>query len=418
MKIGIIGLGYVGLPLSFELSKKFKVIGFDKNHEKIKKLKNNFNYVNDETFKKNKNIIFSDNPEQLKTCSTFIICVPTPVYKNNKPDIRLLISAYQIVKKFLKKDDLVISESTVYPGLTNSISKKILEKKNFKINQDFFVGYSPERINPGDKIHNIKNIYKVISSEKPQALNKMKKIYSQVTNKIYATNKIEIAEASKAIENAQRDINVAFINEVSKILIKNNIPVHEVLKAALTKWNFLNFKPGLVGGHCIGVDPYYLNHFSQKSKVQSKVIISGRKLNDSMPLYFYRLFLKKLFLNKKKKYRVLFMGVTFKENINDFRNSKSLEICKYLKKNKMIILDIFDPMINTSDLKKAEGMLVHSVLPKQKYDAFFIGSKHSQFKKLKINCFQKLSNKNSIIFDIFNFLNFNKNSNNPKYITI
>lgn len=418
MKLAIIGLGYVGLPLALELSKNFKTVGFDKNLSKVKLLNNGYNYVESKNFKKNKNILFSNNIKDLKQCNVFIICVPTPVSKNNKPDLTLLESAFKIIKNVIKKKDLIISESTVYPGITRKLSKKILENKNFIFNKDFYVGYSPERINPGDKVHNIKNIYKIISCENVSALLKMKKIYSSVTNKLYITKNIEVAEASKVIENAQRDINIAFINEISKIMIKNKIPVYEVLKAAKTKWNFLNFKPGLVGGHCIGVDPYYLNDYAIKSKINSRVILSGRKTNNSMPYFFYNLFLKNLKKTIKKKYNVLFMGVTFKENVNDFRNSKAIEIINLLKKNKKINLSIYDPLVNKKDIMNSYKLHVDKMIKIKKYDAILFGTKHSEFKKLNENKMNKLLVNNGLVFDIFNFLKFNNNKIHFKYLTI
>lgn len=411
MKITIIGLGYVGLPLALELSKKYEVLGFDKDQIKINYLNNNYNPVEGKKFNKNKNILFTTNQNLIKEYDIHIICVPTPIYKNNKPDLRLLSGAFKMLGKLIKKEDLVISESTVYPGLTNDLAKKFLEKKNFKLNKNFFLGYSPERINPGDKINKIDNIYKIISSESVFALKTMKKIYRSVTKKIHSVKKIEIAEASKAIENAQRDINIAFINEVSKTLIKNNIPVYDVLKAAETKWNFLKFQPGLVGGHCIGVDPYYLNFYAKKSKINPKVITAGREINDSMSKFFLSLFLKKLYKKKLKKYSVLFLGITFKENINDFRNSKSLETAKILKKNKKIRLDIVDPFVNKKIFLLENKILIKKNIPEKKYDAIFLGVKHDIFKNLNLN---KKIKKNGMVFDIFNFFKV-KNSNSKFY---
>jgi len=417
MKIAVLGMGYVGLPLTLELSKKFQVVGFDKDFSKIKKLKKRINYIDDKKLKQRNNLQFSNKIDLLKNCNIYIICVPTPVFKNNKPDVRLLTSAFKILRNIIKKNDLVISESTVYPGLTQLLSKKILERKNFITDKDFFLGYSPERINPGDRINKLKNICKIISSHTPKALKKMKKIYSSVADKIYITKKIQVAEASKVIENAQRDINIAFINEVSKVMIRNKIPVFEVLKAANTKWNFLDFKPGLVGGHCIGVDPYYLNFYAKKSKIRSKVIISGREVNDRMPHYFSNIFLKELFKKKKNFYKILMLGVTFKENINDFRNSKALEICKYLKKNKKITIDIFDPMIDLKNFRKFNQFKTYNTFPKKKYDAFFLGAKHLRFKSISEKDFKMHSFKNSILFDIFNFFKL-KDSKFINYITI
>jgi len=415
MKITILGLGYVGLPLALELSKKYSVLGFDTDKVKINNLNHNYNPVEGKKFKKNKNILFSTNQNLIRDNNIHIICVPTPIYKNNKPDLRLLSGAFKMLGKLIKKRDLVISESTVYPGLTNYLARKYLEKKNFQLNKNFYLGYSPERINPGDKINKINNIYKVISSESTFALKTMRKVYSTVTKKIHSVKQIEIAEASKAIENAQRDINIAFINEVSKTLIKNNIPVYEVLKAAGTKWNFLKFQPGLVGGHCIGVDPYYLNFYAKKSKINPKVIIAGREVNDSMPDFYLNLFLKKLYERKLKKYSILFLGITFKENINDFRNSKPLEVAKALNKNKKINLEIVDPYVEKEVFFNENKIVINKNVSKKKYDAIFLGVKHDFFKKLKL---ENKIKKDGFIFDIFNFLKIKSSKSKFNFKTI
>jgi len=423
MNIAIIGLGYVGLPLAQELSKTFRVVGYDLKKSKIKQLKNGIDYTNlNKKFSVKKKLTFTNDLSEIKTSNVFIICVPTPVYKNKNPDIRLLENVFYNLSKIIKKKDIVISESTVYPGLTEFLAKKYLQKKNFKLNKDFFLGYSPERINPGDKKNTIKNIYKIIASSDKNTLTKIKKIYSTITKKIYSVDKIEIAESAKIIENAQRDINIAFINEITKILIKNKIPVYKVLKAASTKWNFLNFKPGLVGGHCIGVDPYYLDYFSKQSRVKSEVIISGRKTNDQMSNFFLNEFLKnleKISFKKNRMIKILILGITFKENINDFRNSKIISIYKKMKNlNKKLSIDVYDPHVDRKEIYKLEKIKILKVLNKNKYDAFFLGTKHKYFKKNYNIILNKHSFKHSFVYDIFNFLEPIKNKIKIKHITI
>ena len=320
-KIAIIGLGYVGLPLAIEFGKKYETFGYDIDQNRIKYLKKGLDKTKE--FKKNyisssKKLIFVNKIKQLENCNIFIVTVPTPIFKNNTPDLRSIIDATKKIGSILKKNSMVIYESTVYPGLTEEICIPILEKfSNLKSNKDFYYGYSPERINPGDKSHQLTNIKKIVSGSNNFSSKKIKEIYKSIIKAgIHMAPSIKVAEAAKVIENIQRDINVAFANELFKIFEKMKLNTYDVLKAANTKWNFLDFKPGLVGGHCIGVDPYYLLHKCKQIKFTSKIITAGRKVNDEMSYYYANLINKKIKEKfKKKKIKMLVMGYTFKKNI-------------------------------------------------------------------------------------------------------
>ena len=328
IKIGIIGLGYVGLPLAIALQKYFKIDAYDSNLEKIEELRK-FKDRNDQfskiLLKRAKNINYHENIEKLENCNIYIVAVPTPVSKSNKPDLSILKKATLEVCKIISKGDTVIYESTVYPGVTEEVCVPIIEAKTkLKLNKSFFCGYSPERINPGDDKRTIEKIVKITSGSNKKTSNLVDKIYKKISKVgTYKTESIKVAEAAKVIENAQRDINIAFMNEIKIIFDKIDIDINQVLKAANTKWNFLNFKPGFVGGHCIGVDPYYLSHLAKKNYYNPKVILSGRNINDNMSFYESLNFSKKIKnLNKSKKNKILIMGATFKENCKDMRNSK------------------------------------------------------------------------------------------------
>ena len=405
IKICVIGLGYVGLPLAISLSKKFKVIGFDKNSQRVSQLKKGLDLTNEVSVKsiKKTKIFFTHNQKYLSQCNIFIITVPTPVDKKNKPDLKSIKEATQIVAKNLVKDNLVIYESTVFPGCTDEILIPILKQKSkLKLNQDFFVGYSPERIDPGLSKHKLTNQTKIISGSNKKALALVKYIYQKIIKKkLHPTENIKIAEAAKIIENTQRDINIAFINELSILFHKLNINTKDVLLAAQTKWNFLKFKPGLVGGHCIGIDPYYLKYKAIKSGMKPNMISSGREVNDSIPEFIFKETSKIIKLKKKKnlKNKILFLGITFKENCNDFRNSKALDLYKLFKINKNEI-DVYDPVVNKRYLFDLYKIKVLKKLKKNYYDIIVISVPHEKIKKFSLNFLRSLGNEKSIIIDI------------------
>ena len=407
-KISIIGMGYVGLPLAVAFQNYYKVIGFDSKISRIKELNKGIDInsqFNKNKLKKCTNLKFTKNLEDLDDTDFFIVTVPTPIYKNKDPNLSHLRDACKLIGKKLKKNNTIIFESTVYPGCTENFCAKILEKTSGKIfNKDFFLGYSPERINFGDAKHSLENIKKIVSGSNKKTLSIVSKIYSKIINAgVYECDNIITAEAAKAIENAQRDINIAFVNEISIIFQKLNIDTYEVLNAAKTKWNFLDFKPGLVGGHCIGVDPYYLTYIAKKVGVTTKVIGSGRKTNDEMSEFLSKIILKKTLNNfkKLKKIRILVLGLSFKENINDIRNSKSIDLCNQLSSSKCIV-DAIDPLINEKiDFKKFSfNKLIYE---KKKYHALVLAVPHTKIIN-SINSYKKLLYRNSIIFDIKNSL--------------
>ena len=397
-KIAILGLGYVGLPLAVNLSPHFKVLGFDISNERVKELKLGIDKtleVEKKVLKKalNKNLKITDKFKDLIKCNVFIATVPTPIDNKNRPDLKPLKSVCKIIAGLLKKGDIVVFESTVFPGATEEICAKELEKnkKKLKSGVDFFLGYSPERVNPGDKEHTIDKINKVVSGQNSDVERALLDIYSKLTlGKIYLAKNIKVAEASKVIENAQRDINIAFINEVTKICSKLGISVYDVLEASKTKWNFLPFSPGLVGGHCIGVDPYYLSHKATQLKINPNVILSGRKTNDQMPKFVAQQIKIKL----EKNAKVLFLGFTFKEDVPDLRNSKSIELLKILK-SLNIKIDTFDPFVSLSNFNNIDfGKVVNHT-----YDGVIISVPHSFFIE-KINTIKKFLKPKGTIFDI------------------
>ena len=400
-KICIIGLGYVGLPLSLEFSKYYNVIGFDKDRERVKEL-NNFFDRNSEfensDIKKSKNINFTNNENFLKDCNIYIITVPTPVKKNKIPDLNPLKKSSKLVGKFLKKKDIVIYESTVYPGCTEDFCVPILAKySKLTYKKDFFCGYSPERINFGDNKHKLTDIKKITSGSNTKISNVIDKLYSKIIKAgTYKAESIIIAEAAKVIENTQRDLNIAYINELSIIFNKLKINTQKVLNAAASKWNFVNFKPGLVGGHCIGVDPYYLTYKSKKIGYSPKLILKGRAINDEMPEYIFQK-VKKII---KKKSKVLFLGASFKENIPDFRNSKSLDLFKLIKK--YYKADLVDPLINPKIFQESEKIKISKKISSNNYDVVIVAVKHDKIKKFGLNKIIKVSKKNVTLIDIFN----------------
>ena len=405
-KIAVIGLGYVGLPLASALAKRFQVVGFDINKKRIKELNNGFDSTNELSSDQvsenlNKNIIYTDNEIKLAETNFYIVTVPTPINKNKTPNLNPVISASKTVAKYLKKGAIVVFESTVYPGVTEDICVPILEKgSRLKYNDDFFVGYSPERINPGDKEHTVTKIKKVVSASSPEALDKISELYGTViTAGVYEAESIKVAEAAKVIENAQRDINIAFVNELSVIFEKMGIDTNQVLKAAGTKWNFLNFFPGLVGGHCIGVDPYYLAHKSKELGYNPEIILSGRRMNDNMPIYLVSRIIKKLLSNNNlsQTKTALILGAAFKENCPDLRNSKVYDIYNELLDYNFQI-EVYDPVADFSELSQLfKNSAIDSISKDKKYDVLIIAVSHKEF--LGINP-ESFINKNSVVFDV------------------
>ena len=397
-KISVIGLGYVGLPLANRLSKYYNVVGFDTNTSRIQELKAGIDRNNDVDQKilvKSK-IFFTQNIEETKKSDFFIVTVPTPVDQRKKPNLKSINSACKLVAPNLKKGSIVIFESTVYPGLTEEICKPILENySKLSSPTDFGIGYSPERINPGDKVHTIEKISKIVSGQTNSICNKIYLVYNKIIKaKVYKASSIKIAESAKIIENAQRDLNIAYMNELSIIFNKMNIDTNEVISLASTKWNFLNFKPGLVGGHCISVDPYYLTYKSKKVGYHPKFILSGREINDNMPNYIVSK-IKAKNRNKKIK-KINFFGITFKENCSDFRNSLSLKMYELLRKNFKI--DLHDPYYEGKFLNK--NTFVKKFKDMGKADLNIISVSHEFYIKKKKYFMNNIFKKKSIIFDL------------------
>ncbi len=412
-KIGVIGLGYVGLPLSLKFAEKNQVIGFDLSKKRILELKKGFDtnreIKNNQIFKKK--ILFSDNPKNLKNCNIFIITVPTPVNSQNEPDLKLLKSACHIVGKFLKKNSIVIIESTVYPGCTEEFCVPILEKiSKLVFNKDFSLGYSPERVNPGDSKHSIDKITKIVSASNKNSEQIVKKLYQSITKKVFLTKSIKIAESAKVIENIQRDLNIAFVNEVNLIFKKMKINTKQVLKAASTKWNFIKFNPGLVGGHCIGVDPYYLTYRAKKSSYNPKVILAGRILNNYISEFVLNEINKlsyKFF--KRKKIKLLILGITFKEDIADTRNSQVIKIIKKLKHN-LFDIYVYDPNVDKNfKFENKRIKMLRQLKYRNFFDGVFIGTPHKKIIKMGGKKIKSLCKDRSFIYDL-------KSSIESKYI--
>ena len=398
LNISIIGLGYVGLPVAVKLSNFFNVLGFDKNKQRIKELKklsDKNREISSKELKKSK-LQYSTNIQDLENSDIFIVTVPTPVTQSNQPDLKPLLLACKDIGKIISKGSTVIFESTVYPGVTEDICGPQIKKySNLIPGKDFYLGYSPERMNPGDKIHTVDKITKVISGDTNKTKSILKKIYGKINSgKIFVAKNIKTAEAAKVIENTQRDINVAFVNEITKLFKKIDLNIHDVLKTAETKWNFLKFYPGLVGGHCIGVDPYYLSFLAKKKKIGSNLILAGRKINNDFPTFLAQ-FINK-FLNKKKN--ILVLGLTFKENVSDLRNTKVIDLIKLLKK-KSHKVDVNDPCADASEAKKLNIKLI-SLSQKYKYDVIILAVPHNYYKKLNYSFFNKKLNRDGKIFDL------------------
>tara|TARA_Y100000768_G_scaffold63599_1_gene43706 strand:- start:7182 stop:8462 length:1281 start_codon:yes stop_codon:yes gene_type:complete len=406
LKLAIIGMGYVGLPLAMEFEKKRSVIGFDINKQRIKELNLGMDRNLETSKKKLKNLkrlVFTSSTNVLKKANCYIITVPTPINKLKKPDLKPLFNASKIVGKYIKKGSLIIYESTVYPGCIEEDCVPILQKySGLKFNVDFFCGYSPERINPGDKDHTVSNIKKITSGSNEKIAVLVDDLYNEiVTVGTHKAKSIKIAEAAKVIENTQRDLNIAFINELSIIFNRMKIDTKSVLDAAKTKWNFLPFSPGLVGGHCIGVDPYYLTYKSKKIGYYPKITLAGRYLNDKMGNYV----VSQLVLAMKKKSiklkgaKILIMGLTFKENCADIRNSGIKNVIKELKKLKCDV-DLHDPWVNKEDIKKTYNMFPKLYLKNNFYDSVVIAVAHDKFKTMGINKIFNLCKNNHIIYDL------------------
>jgi UDP-N-acetyl-D-galactosamine dehydrogenase len=417
--VGVVGLGYVGLPIALEFGKKIKTFGLDNNNKRIESLKNFLDYngeVTTKEIKKSKKLFLTSNITDLSACNVFIVTVPTPLKKKNLPDLSLIINATQNIAKILKPNDIVIYESTVYPGVTEEICVPILKKisrlsysntnlKNFT--KGFYCGYSPERINPGDKKNSLKNISKVVSGSNYKVTKFIKKIYELIIKKkIYIAPSIKVAEAAKIIENTQRDLNIALANEFLIIFEKMNINFDEVFKAASTKWNFLRFQPGLVGGHCIGVDPYYLTYKAKKTGTNPKLILAGRDINDNMSTFYAKKCLSELKKRKiyRKNFSILFLGATFKENISDCRNSKVFNLVKDFEKFGSDI-NIFDPHILKKDVPKDLKSYFVPYPKKNKYDCVILSVKHAFYAKKNFqNKIKSFANKNFLLFDLKYFL--------------
>ncbi len=411
IKIAVIGLGYVGLPLARLFATKHAVVGFDINQARVTSLQSGIDTtleIDDEALQKvllkksdtSIGLYCTTALDDIADCNYYIITVPTPVDKNNRPDLTPLYKSSETVGKVLKKGDIVIYESTVYPGVTEEECVPVLEKiSGLRFNVDFFAGYSPERINPGDKEHTVEKILKVTSGSTPEIGQKVNELYQTViTAGTYLAPTIKVAEAAKVIENSQRDINIAFVNELAKIFNLMNIDTHAVLEAAGTKWNFLPFKPGLVGGHCIGVDPYYLAQRAQEFGYHPEIILAGRRLNDSMGEYVasqvVKLMIKKgIVVNGAK---LLMLGITFKENCPDVRNTKIVDVITALT-DYGIIVSIYDPWANPEDVQNEYHLTTTTDLPHQKFDALVLGVAHQEFLDLDLT---QLQNSNSLLYDV------------------
>ena len=406
MKISVVGLGYVGLPLAINFSKTNEVIGFDINTSLIEDVSlgiDRTNEIKSKNFHKNKNLKFTGDPNYLDKSDFFIITVPTPVDSSNVPDLSDVMNASKMIAPYLKKGSIVIYESTFYPGCTNSVCVPILEKySKMTLNKDFYCGYSPERINPGDKTNSLLNTIKLVSGSTKKTAFKVDKLYSAVGIRTFKCGSIETAEAAKVIENVQRDINIALINELSIIFKRLNLDTSQVLEAAGTKWNFLPFKPGLVGGHCIGVDPYYLAQKAQELGYHPEIILAGRRLNDGMGDYVASEIVKCMI---KKNIpvngsSVLVLGITFKENCPDVRNTKAVDLIKTLKDYGTNIT-IHDPWADEDEVMHEYGLESLKSLPKEKFDAIVLAVAHNKFKELD---FKSLKKESAIIYDIKNIL--------------
>lgn len=401
IKIAVIGLGYVGLPLAVEFGKKYETVGFDIAQWRIDELREGYDRtleVEKENLLSSKNLAFSTKLDEISKCNIFIVTVPTPIDEHKRPDLTPLIKASESIGKILKKDDIVIYESTVYPGATEEDCVPVLEKNSGLVfNKDFFCGYSPERINPGDKEHTVTKILKVTSGSTPEIALKVDELYkSIIVAGTHLAPSIKVAEAAKVIENSQRDINIAFVNELAIIFNKLGIDTNAVLEAAGTKWNFLKFKPGLVGGHCIGVDPYYLTHKAQQVGYNPEIILAGRRLNDNMGIYVANQVIK-LMIKKGHKIegsKVLILGITFKENTPDIRNSRVIDVIRELEEFGCEI-EVYDPWADNKEVKHEYNIDLIEDVDRFKYESIILAVAHNEFEDMKID-----AGKDVVVYDI------------------
>jgi len=403
-KLAVIGLGYVGLPIALEFAKTMSVVGFDIKPDRVEMMKNGIdpsNELSKEAFE-NTDILFTHNVDDLKDVTFYIVAVPTPIDEHNLPDLTPVIKASETVAKVLKKGDYVVYESTVYPGATEEDCVPVLEKNTgLKFVEDFKVGFSPERINPGDEIHTLTNITKVVSGCDDESLDVIAKVYESIIKPgVHRASSIKVAEAAKIIENTQRDVNIALMNELSIIFSKMGINTFDVLEAAGTKWNFLKFFPGLVGGHCIGVDPYYLSYKAKQFGYHPQIIDGGRFVNDSMGGYLAKLTVKQIIALDKniKGSKVLVMGMTFKEDVTDIRNSKVIDVIKELE-SYGVDVDVIDPAADFDEVKEEYGVeLIKEI--NDKYDAVVVAVNHKEYVELNEDYFKSISNDNGILVDV------------------
>ena len=406
LKIAIIGLGYVGLPLAVEFGKQVPVIGFDIHQKRIDELKSGQDHtleVSPEELKQASKLSYSADLAELKDCNFFIVTVPTPIDDFKQPDLTPLIKASTSIGQVLKKGDVVVYESTVYPGATEEVCIPVLEKQSGLIfNQDFFAGYSPERINPGDKLHRVTNILKITSGSTPEIADFVDQVYNLVIEAgTHKASSIKVAEAAKVIENTQRDVNIALINELAIIFNKMGIDTEAVLQAAGTKWNFLPFRPGLVGGHCIGVDPYYLTHKAQAIGYHPEIILAGRRLNDSMGAYVVTQLVKGMIKKKiqVEGAKVLVLGLSFKENCPDIRNTKIIDIVHELKEYHMDV-DVYDPWVDASQAEHEYAITPVQSVKADTYDAVILAVAHNQFKEMGVTEIRALGKANHVLYDL------------------
>ncbi len=408
IRIGVIGLGYVGLPLARLFSTKYPTVGYDLNQHRVDTLMSGHDdtlEISDELLRDaldNNHLKCTTNLDEIRDCNFYVVAIPTPVDKNNSPDLRPLYGASEVVGKVISKGDIVVYESTVYPGVTEDECIPVVERTSgLKYNVDFFAGYSPERVNPGDKIHTVEKIVKITSGSTPEVADIVDNVYNEVLlNGTHRAPSIKVAEAAKVIENSQRDINIAFVNELSKIFTLMGIDTYDVLEAAGTKWNFIKMNPGLVGGHCISVDPYYLAQCAQRLGYNPEIILAGRRMNDSMGVYVadqtIKLMLKKGIQVLDSK--IIIMGFTFKENCPDVRNTRVIDIYRSLQEYHVNIT-IYDPWADPEVVKREYGVDIVDQLPTDKYDAAIVAVGHRQFRELEID-FKALLNENHVIYDV------------------
>ena len=406
IKIAVIGLGYVGLPLAVEFGKNHSVMGFDINAERISALNTGIDHtleVSEEELAEATHLGYSSDINELKDCNFFIVTVPTPIDDYKQPDLTPLIKASEAIGSLVKKNDIVVYESTVYPGATEEVCIPVLEKTSGLVfNQDFYAGYSPERINPGDKEHRVTNILKVTAGSTPEIADFVDEVYNLIiTAGTHKAPSIKVAEAAKVIENTQRDVNIALINELAVIFNKMNIDTEAVLEAAGTKWNFLPFRPGLVGGHCIGVDPYYLTHKAQAIGYNPEIILAGRRLNDSMGEYVVTQLVKTMIKKRiqVEGAKVLILGLSFKENCPDVRNTKVIDIVHELQEYN-IDVDVYDPWVDASEAEHEYGIAPISKPSNNQYDGIILAVAHKEFAQMGVSAIRELGRDNHVLYDL------------------